>query len=58
LHPILLNKSSIPAAVQAEVVLKIAPASFAYFLASASFTCSFSIKSLLFAAMAITIFNY
>jgi len=57
LHPTLLNNSSIPAAVQAEVNLNIAPTSLAYFLASPSLTCSFSIKSLLFAAIAITIFN-
>ena len=56
LHPILLNNSSIPTAVQADVNLNIAPCSLAYFLASASLTCSFSIKSLLLAAIPITIF--
>jgi len=56
LHPILLNNSSIPAAVQAEVSLKTAPISWAYFLASASGTCSLSNKSLLFAANPMTIF--
>jgi hypothetical protein len=51
-----LNNSSIPTAVQADVNLNIAPCSLAYFLASASLTCSFSIKSLLLAAIPITIF--
>ena len=50
----LLNNSSIPAAVQADVVLNKAPTSLAYFLASASLTCSLSIKSFLLAAIAIT----
>ena len=40
--------------MQAEVSLKIAPISCAYFLASASGTCSLSNKSLLFAANPIT----
>ena len=52
----LLNNSSIPEAVHAEVNLKTAPISFAYSLASASDTCSLSNKSLLFAANPITIF--
>ena len=42
-------------AVQAEVSLKTAPISAAYFLASASGTCSLSNKSLLLAANPITI---
>jgi len=50
-----LNNSSIPAEVQAEVSLKIAPISPAYFLACSSDTCSLSNKSLLFAANPITI---
>ena len=51
----LLNNSSIPVAVQAEVSLKTAPISDAYFLALASGTCSLSNKSLLLAANPITI---
>ena len=51
-----LEQSS-PAAVQAEVSLKTAPISWAYFLASASGTCSLSNKSLLFAANPITIYK-
>jgi len=52
----LLNISSIPVPAHAEVSLKIAPISCAYFLASSSDTCSLSNKSLLFAANPITIF--
>jgi hypothetical protein len=55
LQPTALNNSSTPAAVQAEVNLKIAPTLFAYFLAAFSSTCSFSNKSLLFAAIPTTI---
>jgi len=54
LHPIILNKSSIPAFVFAEVYLKIAPTSLANFLPSLSSTASFSYKSPLLAAIAIT----
>ena len=55
MQPTALNNSSTPAAVQAEVNLKIAPTLFAYFLAAFSSTCSFSNKSLLFAAIPTTI---
>ncbi len=47
----LLNKSSIPLELNAEVSLKIAPIELANSLASLSFTCSLSNKSDLFAAM-------
>ncbi len=47
-----------PAAVNAEVSLKIAPISCANFLAFSSGTASLSYKSLLLAAIAITINKY
>ena len=54
LHPILVNNSSIPSPLQAEVSLNIAPISFAKCLASHSGTLSSSNKSLLFPAIPIT----
>ena len=50
----LLNKSSIPKDVHADVDLKIAPISFAKFFASSSFTTSFSTRSHLFPAIPMT----
>ena len=50
-----LNNSLIPIPVKAEVTLKIAPTSSAYFFASFSSTFSSSNKSFLFATKAITI---
>ena len=51
----LLNKSSIPKDVHADVDLKIAPISFAKFCASFSSTTSFSSRSHIFPAIPITI---
>ena len=56
LLPIALKRSSIPAAVYADVSLNMAPISYANPLASASGTCSFSNKSDLFAAIATIVF--
>ena len=50
----LLNKSSIPKDVHADVDLKIAPISFAKFFASFSSTISFSTRSHLFPAIPMT----